>query len=464
MESSVSDFVLFLGRFHPVVVHFPIGFLFFAFIMEVYGRRKRIPQLTDTISLALLSGAISALLACILGYMLSLSGDYEQSALDTHFWFGVATTVLTFFAWAIRSNTINIPQLTGLRANSASLTLIVVLVGATGHYGGDLTHGEDYLVKYAPFGKAEKVVLPPIAHLGEAGVYDYLAYPILEAKCISCHNSSKKKGGLSLQDSIAIMEGGDNGDALVPGDASRSDIIKRVLLLPSHEDHMPPKGKTPLTDEEKAILTFWIEQGEADFKVKVAELETPDEILGMASNILGLENTGNRSTASMPVLKKVDEGVIQEIVTAGFHVRELVFGSNLYEVVLPKGSVTSGSEIQIDEKLAKLLPIKDHILWLSLKNSGLTDKHLETIGGFINLQKLEIQENPITDHGIAAIVNCADIVGLNLLHTRITKSSLETFTKMGRLERVYVLGTGITDKDVLAFGEGNKLPEIIFGL
>src|SRR5690606_27313948 len=206
----------------------------------VYGRRKKNPQLIDAVPLALLSGAISALLACILGYMLSQSGDYEQGALDIHFWFGIATTVLSFFAWAIRANTINIPKLIGLRPNIATLTLIVVLVGATGHYGGDLTHGEDYLVKYAPFGKAEKVVLPPIAHLGEAGVYDYLAHPILEAKCISCHNVNKKKGGLSLQDSIAIMEGGHNGDALVPGDASQSDIIKRVLLLPSHEDHMPP--------------------------------------------------------------------------------------------------------------------------------------------------------------------------------------------------------------------------------
>ena len=159
MDGSVPDLVLFLGRFHPVVVHFPIGFLFFAFILEVYGRRKKISQFIDTVPLALLSGAISALLACILGYMLSQSGDYGQDALDKHFWFGVVTTLFTFFAWAIRSNKINIRQLKGSRANMATLTLVVVLVGVTGHYGGNLTHGADYLVKYVPFGKVEKVVL-----------------------------------------------------------------------------------------------------------------------------------------------------------------------------------------------------------------------------------------------------------------------------------------------------------------
>lgn len=464
MDNSVPDLVLFLGRFHPLMVHFPIGFLFFAFILEVYGRWKKILQLIDAVALALLSGAISALLACILGYMLAQSGDYGQDALDKHFWFGIATTVFAFFAWALRSDKINIRRLKGLRPNIATLTLVVVLVGITGHYGGNLTHGEDYLVKYLPFGKVKKTVLPPIAKLEEAGFYDYLANPILEAKCISCHNSGKKKGGLSLQDSIAIMEGGDKGKSLIPGDASRSDIIRRVLLPPGHEDHMPPKGKTPLMDEEKTILSFWIEQGHADFKAKVTELETPDEIVNIASNMLGLENTGSPRGTTMPTVKAVADGVIQEITAAGFHVRELVFESNLYEIVLPKGSITIGNRDDIDAKLAKLLPIKNHILWLSLKDSQLMDRHLEVIGGFTNLQKLEIQENPITDIGITAIAHCSNLVGLNLYSTKITRSSLETFSKMGNLKRVYVWGTEISSEDVKVLGENSDFPEIVFGI
>ncbi|WP_026815007.1 DUF2231 domain-containing protein, partial [Arenibacter certesii] len=168
MDSSVPDFILFLGRLHPLVVHLPIGFLFFAFILELYGRWNKNSTLSIAITLALFFGAISALVASVLGYMLSLSGDYEEGMLDTHFWFGVATTIVTFLAWAIRSGKFNMPKFNGLKPNMATLALVVVLVSVTGHYGGNLTHGSDYLVKYAPFGRSEKVVLPPISRLEEA--------------------------------------------------------------------------------------------------------------------------------------------------------------------------------------------------------------------------------------------------------------------------------------------------------
>ena len=153
----MPDFVLFLGRFHPLVVHLPIGFLFFAFVLELYGRWNKNPQLYMAIDLALLGGGISALLASVLGYMLSLSGDYDESTLDTHFWFGLATTLITFFAWGIRSGKLRIAQLNGLKPNMVALTLVVVLVSVTGHYGGNLTHGSDYLIKYAPFGRSERL-------------------------------------------------------------------------------------------------------------------------------------------------------------------------------------------------------------------------------------------------------------------------------------------------------------------
>ena len=67
MDNSVPDFVLFLGRFHPLVVHLPIGFLLFAFILEVFSRWKKNPVLTTSIPLALLLGSGSGGVPCILG-------------------------------------------------------------------------------------------------------------------------------------------------------------------------------------------------------------------------------------------------------------------------------------------------------------------------------------------------------------------------------------------------------------
>ena len=464
MESNVPDFILFLGRFHPLVVHLPIGFLFFAFLLELYGRWKKNPALSLAITLALFGGAISALVASVLGYMLSLSGDYEESMLDTHFWLGIATTLVAFFAWAVHSGKLNLLPLSGLRSNVAALTLVVVLVSVTGHYGGNLTHGSDYLVRYAPFGRTEKVVLPPIAKLEEAAVYNYLVDPILEAKCTSCHNSSKKKGGLSFQDTIAILKGGKNGEAFIAGNVAKSEMIRRVMLNPHDEDYMPPEGKTPLTDDEKSILAFWIEKANANFSVKLADLETPEEIASIASTMLGLEDATGKSGIPLPKLQAVSAEVLKDIESAGFKIRELIFESGLYELVLPPQSVTSINSDQLDVKLEKLLPIKENILWLSLKDNYVQDKHLKIISQFVNLQKLEIEKNPITDTGIGEISANQRITGLNLYQTKITALSLGSFAKMKGLQRVYVWGTGITADEVASFRATENRPEVILGL
>ena len=442
----------------------PIGFLIFAFMFELYGRWKKDSSVSIGIEFALLAGALSAAVACVLGYMLSLGGEYEKAMLDTHFWFGIATTLVTFLAWSIRSGKLKIPKLRGLKSNMAGLTLVVVLVSITGHYGGNLTHGSDYLVKYAPFGRKEKVVLPPIDKLEDAAVYDYLVNPILDAKCTSCHNSSKKKGGLSLQDSMAIKKGGKNGEAFIAGNVAKSEMMRRVMLDPHHEDYMPPEGKTPLTDEEKSILSFWIEKANADFKAKLADVETPEEITSIASNMLGLEDVTGKSGIPLPKVGLVNGEILEDIAGAGFKVRELIFESGLYEVVLPPHYIDSKNGDDLDGKLEKLLPMKDNIIWLSLKDNDVQDRHLKTIGQFVNLQKVELEKNPITDLGIAEITGIQSITGLNLYQTKITASSFDNFIKMKGLERVYAWGTAITEDEVARFAAKQNRPAIIMGM
>uniref|UniRef100_UPI00047DD2BE c-type cytochrome domain-containing protein n=1 Tax=Arenibacter certesii TaxID=228955 RepID=UPI00047DD2BE len=328
----------------------------------------------------------------------------------------------------------------------------------------NLTHGSDYLVKYAPFGRSEKVVLPPISRLEEAAIYDYLVNPILDAKCISCHNSSKKKGGLSLQDTIAMKKGGKNGEVYIPGNIAKSEIIRRVMLDPTDEDFMPPEGKTPLTDEEKAILTFWIDNADANFKVKLADLKTPEEITSIASIMLGLEDVTGKSGIPLPNVQTVSGEVLKDIAREGLKIRELVFESGLYEVVLPPQFITSKNDKDLDKILEKLLSIKDNIIWLSLKDNYVQDRHLKTISQFVNLQKLEMDKNPITDSGIKEISVNQSITGLNLYQTKITARSFENFAKMKSLERVYAWKTGITQGDVDNFMINRSHPEIILGL
>ncbi len=456
---QAPDFVLFLGRFHPLVVHLPIGFLFFAFVLEVFSRWKKNPTLTAAIPLALLLGGISAALSCILGYMLSLSGDYDASAVDTHFWLGIATTIVAFLAWLIRIEKVKIP-FNAVKANISVLSLIVVLLSVTGHYGGNLTHGNDYLVKYAPFGKKEETKLVPVEKVEDAAVYSYLVNPILQNKCASCHNAGKKKGGLSFEDQEAILKGGKGGDVFVAGNAANSEMIKRVLLNPHHEDFMPPEGKTPLTEEETAILTYWIDKANADFNTKIAEVETPENIVDIASVMLGLKASGKPGEIPMPTVNVITDDVLNEIKAEGFRLSELAFESNLYDVVLPSQTINNPADLQ--QKLEKLAKIKDNILWLSLGDNMLEDKHVKVLQTFTNLQILKLNKNPITDKGVKALEGLKSIISLNLYGTKVTKNSLETFEKMTNLKKVYVWGTPIVKEEVESYSSKENYPEIIF--
>ncbi len=87
--------------------------------------------------------------------------------------------------------------------------------------------------------------------------------PILSENCFACHGPDKGnvKGKLRLDiEKSAKGEAASGATAIVPGDASKSEILKRVVA--TGKDHMPPAdtGKK-LTKEQIATLTKWIEQG-----------------------------------------------------------------------------------------------------------------------------------------------------------------------------------------------------------
>ena len=83
--------------------------------------------------------------------------------------------------------------------------------------------------------------------------------PILLARCFACHGAKKQESGLRLDIKKAAFDGGDSGKAIVPGKSKQSEFIRRVTS-DNKDERMPPEGK-PLTDEQIAKLTRWIDQG-----------------------------------------------------------------------------------------------------------------------------------------------------------------------------------------------------------
>src|SRR5436190_17268226 len=81
--------------------------------------------------------------------------------------------------------------------------------------------------------------------------------PIFSEHCYECHGTDKAKGGLRLNDpKIALSELKSHNRAIVPGDAGKSELIRRIKST-DPDDYMPPKGER-LTQNQIDKLQQWI--------------------------------------------------------------------------------------------------------------------------------------------------------------------------------------------------------------
>lgn len=266
MEEPGTTFWLWqlLGRLHPLLVHFPVGLLCVALLLEVISWRRNSTELRGGIRAMVWIGAASAALAVGLGLILSNVEEYGGDTLTTHQWSGIATMVLAL-ATALALHKEQVALYRGL------LALTVVGITIAGHYGSMLTHGEDYISSVLPFGNAPQRPETNLANLSFVSTNQPLTEKqvedlnlevrsILAHNCYSCHGEAKMKGELRLDKREFIMQGGENGVVVVPGKPQESELIRRITLPIGHKEAMPSKGKR-LTEKEVAILDYWIKQG-----------------------------------------------------------------------------------------------------------------------------------------------------------------------------------------------------------
>src|SRR5688500_6379922 len=76
----------FLGHLHPLAVHFPVGLLLFAAVVELFTVRSFHSRLRPGINALVWAGALSAIIAAVLGLFQARTGDYGQNALTIHRW------------------------------------------------------------------------------------------------------------------------------------------------------------------------------------------------------------------------------------------------------------------------------------------------------------------------------------------------------------------------------------------
>jgi hypothetical protein len=87
---------------------------------------------------------------------------------------------------------------------------------------------------------------------------------LLAERCSKCHTGTFPAGNLSVANRAALLRGGNDGPALVPGDLQKSTLWQRVSLPLSDSDHMPPEQEPQLSADELALLRSFVLEGGAD--------------------------------------------------------------------------------------------------------------------------------------------------------------------------------------------------------
>ena len=344
-----SDSVLFVGRFHPIVVHLPIGALLVLVLFEVLCLGKRGEEKFGTASLLMLVvGAAGAVAGVLVGIMLSREGGYEGGNFTLHQAIGIAGTAGVLFALTLRLSAMGSGHGGMMDCYRIVFLLSLSFISLGAHFGGNMSHGNKFLTEFAPpaigkqmtgfekwmLGLVEKpkstepkseapkapttpaaAASPPATNGGATPpapapsptpapaptatgggaavaaddsktVFQNVLMPMLEAKCNKCHNEAKSKGDLRMDTHELLLKGGEEeGKTVIPGKPDESLAITRIKLPVDDDDHMPPEGKDQMTDEETALLHWWIKEG-ASATLKVKDAKFPAELTPLVESLL----------------------------------------------------------------------------------------------------------------------------------------------------------------------------------
>ncbi|HMG92949.1 MAG TPA: DUF2231 domain-containing protein [Chryseolinea sp.] len=431
------------GRFHPLLVHLPIGILFLAFIFEFASYFSKFKKLRQAVQPSLFVGALFSIAAVASGLILSKEGGYDDRILILHRNTGIATAVFTTLLYFLRKSAVTFFQDRGKR-KVVRIFLFIPLVGLlslTGHLGGSMTHGEGYLFSF----DSEDQELPPKFKVLSASEADTAIYyvdviePILRSRCYSCHSSSKQKGQLRLDRPEFITKGGKHGVIINTVTADSSELLKRLMLPFEDEHHMPSNEKPQPSSSEIALIQAWLEEG-ASFDNRLGTFKQVSKIKGYLNSVLS--QSIQKTLIPDVVVQEADQKAVSALRALGV-------------LVIPVGAETNYLSVNFvnarsatDKELALLLPLKNQLLWLNVGRTNITDEGLKTIGQLSNLAQLNLEYTKIGDPGLEQLIPLKRLTILKLVGTQVTNKGLVHIGRITNLDNVYLYQTDVTSEGV----------------
>jgi uncharacterized membrane protein/mono/diheme cytochrome c family protein len=435
----------FIGHFHPLVVHLPIGILIFTFILELIQLKSK-TKFNQAILLGTFIGTAFAIVSAIMGWLLSLDGGYDEKLLNNHQYAGwilcffciLLVIVKMFFSANVYFD----------KLNKSLWSIIIIVLFLVGHFGGSITHGADYLSLDLSAGNKEVKkalsidsisALPPEKQ-AQVNTYEGLIYPLLDAKCIQCHNSEKKKGNLQLTSIDLILKGGKKGPALTAYNANQSLMIQRMLLDPANDKHMPPKGKPQLNNKEINLIYWWVQHG-ASINDKLGVALLNDTV----KNLIASKIVPAFPALSLPQTFLVDSNKINSLKQLGLIVNLIAKGVGYIDLSAMNAPLLN------DLQLQKITILDSHLVWLNLANTKITNKSIATLSSCKNILKLNVAYTSLNDDAIGLLNQFTKLSYLNIVGTSITDNGLAKLNLSNNFKSLYCWNTKITQGGVDQF-------------
>lgn len=487
----------FFGRLHPLVLHLPIGLWIGIALLEFGGALVRRRAATATIATLAWAAALAGALAAAAGWVLALEGTFAGRTLELHRWLGAGAGALGLLAAAFA----------GLQARRPFQLLLLselAVLTAAGHFGSELTHGDDWLTEpFAPAAASVGVdaVAPPAtipppeptAPSTNAAVRDLApavstpapaatpraagertfagdVQPLLEQRCGKCHGAQKPKGKLALHTQEAIAKGGKNGPAVLAGDPDASPLLQRLLLPLDDDEHMPPAEKPQPTAAEIELLRAWIAAGAPFENPFRADAKAPPPTRPDAANGTDSPAPGGTTPGDDPAPERAPPVPTQPPPTgpqrggvlgaAPAPPAATLAANPIVEAVAPRqpaAAAATTAAVAIERLRARFVhtaPMAqgDDGLWIDFAGVAPTTTDAEVDALLSPLAErivdLGLARAPVGDALVPLLLRMPRLERLDLGHTRITGSGLGALAAHPHLARLVLAGTPLDDAAV----------------
>lgn len=424
------------GRFHLILLHLPIGLLTALALVETATLFRRYAAWNGVAKFIAAISALSAVVAAVTGFLLHYEGGFDEDLVFNHKVLGIALAVMaciTAMLYHARS----------ARPRRISLLLTLLIMIPAGHFGGTMTHGENFL--FAPL-TSDPTPPPPaplprnpadaptVAVALDPEVYQRTIAPILETNCVSCHGSAKHKGDLALHTLDAIFKGGGGGPVVASGDPAASELMIRLELPLDDEDHMPPESKQQLTPAQIDAIRAWIAGGTPAPRSEPAPAApaTPAAAPPPTSGA-----SAGDAIAPVPAPAEAISLLHEHLINV-----EPVAQDSTQLVVSLAAIAASTTDLQVGRLLT---PLQPQIADLSLARSQITDEALKVVAPMRGLRRLDLRATAITTEGIALLKDLPQLHDLILSQTKLADPAADLLISMPQLKRVYLWKSGLSD-------------------